>query len=250
MATTIQAGDVEVRVTAQPLTQESYAQFGDVTQNPRPNIHPGEFDQHASELPPNAFTANQGFAIQYRNAARIQSLYEQAPSGSGSPIMSVFVCAARQLPLNQTSRRTEFTVKYLERHPYTTQTFSPISSMASTYLVIVAPTLPASPQDSHFVVPSGPGLPGRGLPDLANLKAFVAQANQAVTYAAGTWHAPMVVLGESGTTLDFVVSQFASGVADEDCQLLEFAAEAGREPKLTVEIPSNNSYRRPTATSL
>lgn len=249
-ATTIAIGDLEVKVTAQPLTQDSYAQFGDVTQNPKPNVHPGQFAQHATELPANAFSANQGFAIQYRNAARIQNLYDQAPSGSGTPAMSVFVCAARPLSVSKTSHRPEFAVKYLERHPFTTQTFTPVTSTASTYLIIVAPSLPPSLQDSHLPTPVGPGLPGRGLPDLANLSAFVAQANQAVTYGAGTWHAPMVVLGDPGTTLDFVVSQFTSGVPDEDCQLLEFTGQAGREPKLTVEIPSSGNYRRPAATSL
>jgi hypothetical protein len=33
----------------------------------------------------------------------------------------------------------------------------------------------------------------------------------------------MVVLGDEGSTLDFVVSQFASGVAEEDCQLVDFS---------------------------
>jgi len=37
-----------------------------------------------------------------------------------------------------------------------------------------------------------------------------------VTYAAGTWHAPMVVLGAN--RVDFIVTQFVSGIADEDCQ--------------------------------
>ncbi|OAQ98042.1 hypothetical protein LLEC1_07945, partial [Akanthomyces lecanii] len=54
----------------------------------------------------------------------------------------------------------------------------------------------------------------------------------AITYGAGTWHAPMAVLGAPGTTLDFVVTQFASGVADEDCQLLEFEAQGRPEPQL------------------
>lgn len=37
-----------------------------------------------------------------------------------------------------------------------------------------------------------------------------------MTYSAGTWHAPMVVLGEQ--RVDFVVTQFANGIANEDCQ--------------------------------
>ncbi|KAK7540686.1 ureidoglycolate hydrolase [Phyllosticta citribraziliensis] len=64
---------------------------------------------------------------------------------------------------------------------------------------------------------------GLGLPDLSQLRAFVARGDQAVTYGAGTWHAPMVVLG--GGDVDFVVVQFANGVGIEDCQEVELQAE-------------------------
>ncbi len=71
--------------------------------------------------------------------------------------------------------------------------------------------------------PFSPGWPkGSGPPDLANLRAFVARGDQAVTYGPGTWHAPMVALGQQ--PVEFVVVQHANGVADEDCQ--EHAIEA------------------------
>jgi ureidoglycolate lyase len=60
----------------------------------------------------------------------------------------------------------------------------------------------------------------RDPPDLENLRAFVAHGGQAVTYAAGTWHAPMVVLGRR--RVDFVVVQFVNGVEEEDCQEAAF----------------------------
>ncbi|WPG97403.1 Hypothetical protein R9X50_00017800 [Acrodontium crateriforme] len=60
---------------------------------------------------------------------------------------------------------------------------------------------------------------GPGLPDLANLRAFIARGDQAVTYGPGTWHAPMVVLGER--PVDFVVVQYANGIGVEDCQEVE-----------------------------
>ena len=63
---------------------------------------------------------------------------------------------------------------------------------------------------------SPPGPKGSGPPDLANLRAFVARGDQAVTYGPGTWHAPMVALGERA--IEFVVVQYANGVAEEDCQ--------------------------------
>jgi ureidoglycolate lyase len=68
------------------------------------------------------------------------------------------------------------------------------------------------------------------MPDLRRLRAFVATATQAVTYGAGTWHAPMVALGDKVTNaMDFVVVQFANGVAVEDCQEvhLERSSESG-----------------------
>ncbi|QDS77862.1 hypothetical protein FKW77_000196 [Venturia effusa] len=57
---------------------------------------------------------------------------------------------------------------------------------------------------------------GPGLPDLSNVRAFLADGSQAITYGAGTWHAPMIVLGDR--EVDFVVVQWANGVAGEDCQ--------------------------------
>jgi ureidoglycolate lyase len=48
-----------------------------------------------------------------------------------------------------------------------------------------------------------------------------------VTYAAGTWHAPMVVVGLAA--VEFVVVQNTNGVEIEDCQEVEFHAEAGQD---------------------
>lgn len=237
MTITIQLGHYHIRVTAQPLAQDAFSPFGSVITNPRPDVHPSAFSSSAASLPTNAVSANQGFAIQYRNVSCIRTLYDQAPSGKADPVMSMFVCSARELSRVDDSQDA-FTVRVLERHPFTTQTFSPVASSARAYLVIVAPSLPPGERDRNLPVPAGADLPGRGLPDLRGLRAFVASGAQAVTYGAGTWHAPMVVLGRAGTTLDFVVSQFASGVAVEDCQLVEFeGADGGKPPGLEVRVP-------------
>lgn len=60
---------------------------------------------------------------------------------------------------------------------------------------------------------------GPGGPDLDNIHAFIARGDQAVTYGPGTWHAPMVALGNKA--VDFVVVQYANGVGLEDCQEME-----------------------------
>ncbi|KAG5969355.1 hypothetical protein E4U58_001480 [Claviceps cyperi] len=236
MSTTLQLGDQRIRVTAEPLAQDAFSSFGSVISNPRPDIHPSfawscsdntssttNTTTTTTSLPDNAVPANQGFAIQYRHVAPIKNLYDQAPSGvEATFIISMFVCSARQLLHKDDDPAHDiFPVRILERHPFTTQNFSPLASTAHAYLVIVAPSLPPREEEVRLPVPVGQDLPGRGLPDLHGLRAFVATGAQAVVYGAGTWHAPMVVLGWEGTTLDFVVSQFASGVPIEDCQIVE-----------------------------
>ncbi|KAK3720627.1 hypothetical protein LTR37_003676 [Vermiconidia calcicola] len=79
-------------------------------------------------------------------------------------------------------------------------------------------TTPPPTKTSSALKPKGPGPP-----DLANLKAFIARGDQAVTYGPGTWHAPMVVLGEK--PIEFVVVQHANSVASEDCQEFEIKSD-------------------------
>ncbi|KAF2086276.1 ureidoglycolate hydrolase [Saccharata proteae CBS 121410] len=75
---------------------------------------------------------------------------------------------------------------------------------------------------------------GSGMPDVDGIKAFVAKGHQAVTYGAGTWHAPMVVLGTGD--VDFVVVQFANGVGAEDCQEVELQAVGGDDEGISVVL--------------
>ena len=94
------------------------------------------------------------------------------------------------------------------------------STTIAKSIIIVAPTLPSPPPpppSPPTLTPYFPQLQSkqRGLPDLQNLKAFVAEPGVGVTYGVGTWHAPMVVVGGR---VDFVVVQHVSGRAAEDCQ--------------------------------
>lgn len=208
-----------------PLSQQEFAAFGTVIENPTPGI---ELSTEVESLPQNAIPANQGTAIKYQDVSKMLDLYGSAPSMIASrAVMNMFVCSPRMLnpkPSNDGLGCT-FHVKILERHPFTTQTFiplglSPAEDALARYLVIVAPSL--SPSTDVFLLPvplptaiSG-DLPGQGLPDVANLRAFMAKGCQAVTYGPGTWHAPMVVIGTE--PVSFVVVQFANGVDIEDCQ--------------------------------
>ncbi|KAK4174409.1 ureidoglycolate hydrolase [Triangularia setosa] len=230
-------------VKAVPLTRDAFAPFGDVIANPQPDLHPSSATS-VSLLPFDGISANQGSAIKYQHVSRQINLYPQAPSAvPGVSVMNIFVCASRTRIGTSSSSpspppATTFPVRVLERHPFTTQTFIPLSAPDNQYyLVIVAPTLPPADVDSNLPVPANlttadqagtsypRPLPGRGLPDLGGLRAFIATGKQAVTYGAGTWHAPMVAVGEPGTALDFLVVQFANGVGVEDCQEVYFKGE-------------------------
>jgi ureidoglycolate lyase len=207
---------IEVR----PLNQNAFYDFGTVIENPL--LSHLQFST-AESVPRNAVLANQGTALKYHNVTNMLDLYGTAPSRVPSRVvMNMFVCAPRALRRLPNGLQNAFTVEILERHPFTTQTFIPLSSSTVEneepyYLVIVAPSLPPTDEDQSLPVPSsGACIPGRGLPDLRELKAFVARRSQAVTYGACTWHSPMVVTGPK--PVDFVVVQFSNGVEIEDCQ--------------------------------
>ncbi|KAK5010689.1 hypothetical protein LTR28_008366 [Elasticomyces elasticus] len=88
-------------------------------------------------------------------------------------------------------------------------------------------TPPPSPPQPQPHTSSAPKPKGPGPPDLTRLRAFLATGSQAVTYGPGTWHAPMAVVGGDDGGVDFVVVQYANGVAAEDCQELGLEAEGG-----------------------
>lgn len=229
-------------VDVQPLCQQAFAGFGTVVENPAPGIIPGA---HLRQIPEGAVQANQGSALKYHDVTDLLDLYTSAPSKVASrAVMNMFVCAPRPLhPSRDGSDRVYFPVEILERHPFTTQTFIPLGLSSggeegSQYLVIVAPSLGPSPNDLQFPVPDAAAaaqgrLPGRGLPDLTKIKAFLATGSQAVTYGAGTWHAPMVVVGKH--PVPFVVAQFANGVGIEDCQ--EVVWETEPDAPIRVSVP-------------
>ncbi|KAJ9647182.1 hypothetical protein H2201_003392 [Coniosporium apollinis] len=285
-----------IRISVEPLTQASFAQFGTVVENPTRSHSP-------TSDPPQAVVANQGTAVKYLDVTHVTNFYNLAPSKkSAKAVVNMFVCSPRKLrsvepatsntasesnteQADQVARQL-FDVNVLERHPYTSQTFIPLGlspqDKTTQYLVIVAPTLPTSKtrkdadrpmayplrgprprpslldvfakaRPSPFTNEASPPASaatenlsqrdrkGPGLPDLNNIKAFVATGNQAVTYGAGTWHAPMVVIGEG--TVDFVVLQYANGVGQEDCQEVELHATEGEGITVALKMPFAPSFQ-------
>lgn len=134
-----------------------------------------------------ARSANHGTASAWDALATL----ENARGDRARAIASLFRCHPHA--------GTTLVVRRLERHPSSTQMFVPMSGEAR-YLAIVA----------H----------GQEAPDLDTLAAFVVEGAQAITYAPGTWHHPMVALDRA---IDFVNVIFADGT-EADCEEREVGA--------------------------
>ncbi len=199
-----------------PLTPRSFAPFGSVISAPLPS----STTTIPSTPPVNAVYANQKSALKYANISPLTSTYSLSPSNSPAHLtMSLFSCFPRSL--RSQNNQQIFDLRILERHPFTTQTFVPLPSPISNgtrAIIIVAPTLPSSSIPSALT-PYFPQSTQAGAPDLNNTKAFVAEPGMGVTYGVGTWHAPMVVVGEG--RVDFVVTQWVNGREQDDCQEVE-----------------------------
>jgi ureidoglycolate lyase len=140
--------------------------------------------------------ANHGAAIAWDGLATLVD----ARGSSASIKASLFRCK----PLDGAS----IELRRLERHTHSTQMFVPMN--AARYLVIVAL--------------------GGDAPDFSTLAAFVVGASQAITYAAGTWHHPMIALDRE---TDFVNVVGAAG-DDGDCDERNFDP-----PTVRVDVPSS-----------
>lgn len=178
-------------IPLEPLTPAAFAPYGTVIYNPQRG---GPGSTAAVSVPTGA-PANQGSATKYSPISPLTSTYPDA--SRAAPVISLFACIPRPVSAQHT-----IDVPVLEQHPFTTQSFVPMGVGAGTahraYVVVVAPV-------------------GGSTPDPARARAFLAHGAQAVTYAPGTWHAPMIVLGRDHDVVDFVVLQYANGVAADDC---------------------------------
>ncbi|OOF96332.1 hypothetical protein ASPCADRAFT_206520 [Aspergillus carbonarius ITEM 5010] len=217
-----------LNLTPVPLTPEAFSPFGTAIMSPlaRDITTPPPIST-LQTLTPTPVLANQSSALKYSPISPMIDTYSTSPSGQPSSArMTMFSCFPRKLR-SVSKKKNVFDVRILERHPYTTQTFTPIDlSSQSTaggeeeplYLVIVAPSLKGTTVVARTDAGEEVGVVDP--PDLSRLRAFVARGGQAVTYGAGTWHAPMVVVGSR--RVDFVVVQFVNGVDAEDCQEVVF----------------------------
>lgn len=167
-------------VPTEPIDPARYAPYGSV-------VRAGE--------PSRARAANHGTATAWDALATIVNARGERARATAS----LFRCAPHLEPT--------LTVRWLERHPASTQMFVPMR--ASRFLIVVAT--------------------GGDEPDLDTLAAFVVEGAQAITYAPGVWHHPMVALDADA---DFVNVLFADGTHD-DCDERTFDP-----PSIEIVIPS------------
>lgn len=213
---TVQLPTPFLQIDVEPLRRSTFSRYGTVIENPACSTF--SFEQHDLALDLQAVPANQGTALKYPGISQFEDLYGHAPSQCKAvPVMSLFICSPRRLRVAGSHRSsfgmgpeaTEslFDVKILERHPFTTQTFIPMglcsADQTTRYLVIVAPTIPgstpmitASPESETLEVGRSQQPKKRlfalqpGMPDLCNLRAFLADGSQAITYRAGVTAKP------------------------------------------------------------
>jgi len=150
-------------IEAIPLTLEEYHSYGRVIE-----VGSVKFDM-----------ANQGTAQRFNWLASLENLRPDKAKLN----ICVFKCQPRNLP---------FDINLLEKHPYSTQMFVPMTA-EKRYLVIVAK--------------------GEEIPDISTLKCFIAKKGQAITYHPGIWHHPMVALDKE---TDFCCFVYEDGTKN-DC---------------------------------
>lgn len=144
-----------------PLTQAAFAAFGQVLQTDGADHYP----------------INEGTTTRFHNLGTPQL------DPNGSAIFSIFRGTKRPFP---------FTVTMMERHPFGSQAFMPLSN--HDWLIVVA---------EH--------------PDAAALQCFRASGHQGVQYAANVWHHPLLVLQEKQDF--FIVDRDGPGINLEEIQL-------------------------------
>ena len=113
-----------------------------------------------------SYPINLGTTMRFHDISRVDVADE-----GGAPIISIFRGTPRQKPIE---------IKMMERHPLGSQAFMPLSGQK--FLIVVAS--------------------GTDDPDPENLRAFLSDGTQGVTYAKNVWHHPLLVLEEDS---DFLI---------------------------------------------
>lgn len=139
--------------------------------------------------------ANQGTAIKIN---QVSDITYGGPNKSITPNINFFRCFTqphlKRCFSNEILNDVTHTVKLLEQHPLSSQTFIPLGGPINEYSYLVIVALPNKQESNEE----------KNVPDITTLKSFLCKGNQAITYGKGVWHAPMIVVGDR-EFLDFAV---------------------------------------------
>lgn len=105
-----------------------------------------------------SFAINQGTTTRFHDTSRVD-----VDDAGGAPIISIFRGTPRPMPIE---------IRMMERHPLGSQAFMPLSGQK--FLIVVAS--------------------GTDTPQPEDLRAFVSDGTQGVSYAKNVWHHPLLVL--------------------------------------------------------
>ena len=159
----------EYKLTPQPLTKEAFAAFGDVVEVP--DVKDGSADSSLIMI-------NGGNTERYDSLVKVEleaaGSSDKKESGTHA-VINIFRAQPRPV-----SNDLAMEIEMVERHPFGSQSFHPLSG--EEYLVLVADAVEE--------------------PTPENLHLFIARADQGINYHKNTWHHPVLGLNK---VCDFLV---------------------------------------------
>ena len=108
-----------------------------------------------------SISINDGFASKFSDIVKLDT-----KEAEGETSVHIFVAKKRQFPLQ---------ITMLENHPFFSQTFIPKNN--TPFIVVVAP-----PSEE---------------PVIENIKAFITDGDQGISYSRGVWHFPLISLKDN-----------------------------------------------------
>ena len=148
----------EYKLTPQPLTKEAFAPFGDVVEVPE------------SKEDSSLIMINGGNTERYDSLVNVElEAAGSSEQGAADTYAVINIFRAQPRPV---SKNLAMDIEMVERHPYGSQSFHPLSG--EEYLVLVADAVEE--------------------PTPENLHLFIARADQGINYHKNTWASPCIRL--------------------------------------------------------
>jgi ureidoglycolate lyase len=182
----------EYKLTPQPLTKEAFAAFGDVVEVPA--AKQSEQDDSANS---SLIMINGGNTERYDSLVNVEL---EAAGGKSETHAVINIFRAQPRPV---SKDLAMNIEMVERHPFGSQSFHPLSG--EEYLVLVADAVEE--------------------PTPENLHLFIARADQGINYHKNTWHHPVLGLNK---VCDFLVVDRKGG--GNNCEEYYF----GKDVKIQI----------------